>query len=396
MTHPRPASSSSRPTLLVHKSTQQAQRLNQVVDLLQREVGDDVVVGVAVSLDNHPPSQARGFLNRFNTLLTRADLCLVDPAIAAHPDQLGSNPKLLDRLPYLRGWPTTPAPRRIRTVLDRQRDLGATALLTPTGLLRDTNADQELERTFAWVRATRDLEPSAPLLVNLTLPATWLSNPDLRYKLLLELVESPEPSWYLRIHLPVPRPAHSQPRNEALLRGLQELGKTAASEAKRLIFATSGLTGWLATSLGAAGFGAGTTPSSNTFAQRAGIPQRPDNPWPKRPRYFEPALLHAVDLATHKILLTTKGYKPCTCPYCAQLHATDPDQLSTQWSSESAGLHRLLQLGRLLACLHAADPQAAARQTVDQALRFYHNLPPLPTHDDNQPRHLAPWARLLQ
>jgi hypothetical protein len=396
VTNPPPSSSPPRPILLVHKSTQQAHRLDEVVDILKREVGDDLVVGVSVSLGNQTPTEARRFLQRFNTLFTRVDLYLVDPAISAHPDQLGGSINLLDRVPYLRGWPTKPSRRRIRAVLDQQRDLGATALLTPTGLVRDTNADEELDRALAWVRATRDLEPLAPLLVNMTLPATWLADPDLRYKLLLELVESPEPRWYLRIRLPVPRPAHSQPRSEALLRGLQELGKTAASEAKQLIFATSGLTGWLATSLGAAGFGAGTTPTTNTLAEPSHVPQPPEDPWPERPRYFEPLLLHTVDLATHHMLLTSKDYKPCTCRFCNELDVANPKREPSQWNRETAGLHHLLQLGQLLARLHTTNSQATARQIVEHALSFYRHLLPLPTHHDNQPRHLEAWAQLLQ
>jgi len=269
-------------------------------------------------------------------------------------------------------------------------------LLTPAGLVRDANVDQELDRTFAWVHATRQLEPHAPLLVNLTLSSQWLSNPDLRHRLLTELVESNESMWYLRIRLPVPHPAHSQPRSEALLRGYQELGKVAASEAKQVIFATSGLTGWLATSLGAAGFGAGTTPATQTFARRPAIPQRPDDPWPERPRYFEPALLHTVDLATHQLLLNSKHYRPCDCRFCSELHAANPKRQPEQWNPELAGLHHLLQLGRLLACLHSSDPQTRARQEVEQALDFHATLPPLPTHRDNQPVHLRAWARLLQ
>jgi len=228
------------------------------------------------------------------------------------------------------------------------------------------------------------------------LPSQWLSNPDLRHRLLNELVESTEPMWYLRVRLPAPRPAHSQPRNEALLRGYQELGKVAASEGRQVILATSGLTGWLATSLGAAGFGAGTTPATRTFAEPTVIPQQPESPWPRRPRYFEPALLHTVDFATHELLLRSKDYTPCGCTFCAELGAANPKPPPDQWNGELAGLHHLLQLGRLLARLHTTDPQSTARHQVEQARAFHASLPPFPTHHDNQPLHLKAWAQLLQ
>ncbi len=138
MTTPQATTPTPLPILLVHKSRTHARRLDQVVEILQREDRDHLRVGVVASLANTSPAQARAFLGRFNTLFTMLDLRLVDPAIAAHRDQLGTNPKL----PHLQGpWPATPNPRRIRAVLNLQRELGATALLTPTGLVRDTDAD---------------------------------------------------------------------------------------------------------------------------------------------------------------------------------------------------------------------------------------------------------------
>jgi hypothetical protein len=384
--------SSDKPILLVHKTHQLARRLPEVVQVLRRDVGGDVRFGVAANLPNQPFDKGQRFLDQFAGL----DLRVVDPILHARHDQLGSKSKTPYTFPYMSDpWPSQPDYGLILDLFGQQRDLGATPLLSPTGWVSAADPERQLSAAFEWIRAARDLEPDASMLVNLTLDRAWLRSPRLRARLLEEMVESAERLWYLRVRWAVIKPPYSQQRDEDLLQGYADLGQVARAEGKTVIYPTSGLTGWLATGLGATGLGSGTSPCAQGFADEADV-RRPKGRTQRRlERYFEPSLLHVVDLTAHSALLGRPGYLTCDCPFCDELDAANPNLDPTTWNAEAAALHYLVQLGRLLAKLHVADPRAEARKEVERALDFRATVSGT-LIGNNRPQHLAAWDQVLQ
>ena len=382
-----------RPVLLIHKSYQHHRRLPELFEVLEGEVGGDVTLAVAVNLPCQRPEQARQFLEGIDA----ATLRVADPVIHCRSDQLGGATKKAVRVPYIsEAWPARPDDGLIQDLFDRQLDVGANVLLTPTGLVDDSDPRRELAAAIEWVQTARQLGPAAPMFVSLTVTHRWLTNERLRDRLLEELVESSERLWYVRVRWEVVKPPYSQQRDHDLLRGYKELAAAARSESKSIVFPTSGLTGWLATAYGAAGLGTGVGPSEQGFAERpvirlpAGVSRIP------KKRYFERALLHTVDLSTHTALLGSPGYLLCDCRFCKELDAANPAVDPANWDKEAAALHALVQTGRLLATLRVADPQAEARSEVARARTFAAAFSASVLNGDNRPRHLEAWDRALQ
>ena len=387
---------SKKPVLLLHKTHQRHKRLREVAEVLQAEVGDEVTIGVALSLPNQRPKNAQRFLDGLSL-----DLRVIDPTIYACPSQLGTTCKTPSRLfPYMREpWPARPDRRLIHELFQQQRGLGATVLLSPTGLIEASDPERELTTAFDWIREARDLEPAAEMMVNLTLDRSWLRTASLREHLLEEMVDSPETGWYLRVRWAAIKPPYSQQRDDDLLKGYQQLGQVARDEGKTLIYPTSGLTGWLASGLGASGFGSGTDASAQAFAEAIDVRLPKGRRRPRIERYFEPALLGIVDLATHRTLLGQHEYITCDCPFCEELDASNPNLDPSGWNGETASLHCLVQLGRLLSKLQGGDPQVEARKEVERARDFYNavtNSVPGSVAGNNRPLHLRAWGQVLQ
>jgi hypothetical protein len=383
----------SGPILLLHKSHKKFQRLTELMEVLDDEIGAEVTLGMAVNLPNQRPERARQFFSG----LDAAALRIADPAIHYRREQLGRAPKQAAKFPYLTApWPVQPDPAWISDLFEQQINVSANVVLSPTGLVDDSDPGRQLATALEWVQAARQLGPPAPMFVNLTLAHRWLSNRGLLDRLLEELVESTEPLWYLRIRWGVVKPPHSQQRDDELLRGYKELATVARSEGKTPMFPTSGLTGWLAAACGAAGLGTGMGPSEQGFAEQpvirlpAGVPRIP------KKRYFERSLLHVVDVSTHMALLGSPGYVVCDCRFCKELDAANPRLDPANWDNEAAALHYLVQTGRLLASLRAADPQIEARREVERARAFESTVSGMVVTGDNRPRHLAAWDRALQ
>jgi hypothetical protein len=368
-----------KPILLVHKSHQQYQRLPELLHTLDREVGGTVTLGASLNLPCQAASRARRYLDQFPASVLK----LADPAVFRHADQLGEPAKKNDQkhFRYMTApLPASPNRRWISELLHLQEDVGATALLTPTGVVDDADPEQQLTNALDWVRSTRQANPALPMFVNLTFSRYWLMNPRLRDRLLEELVESQERLWYLRFRWAVVKPPYSQQRNLDLLEGYRELARVARVEGKVLLLPTSGLTGWLGTAWGARGFGTGMGPAEQAFADRTTFRMPAGSRRPRRHRYFEPSLLHVVSLATHQSLIGSRDYLTCQCPFCEELDATNADLDPTTWARDASGLHYLFQSGRLLADLQAGDSQAEARKEVERAMkRLYRPAPSLGT-----------------
>jgi hypothetical protein len=383
--------SGNKPILIVHKSHQYADRLPRLFGYLQRTTGTDLELGAGIYLSRQDPAETR----RYMAAVSAIGLRIADPELHAHADQRGHAVTHQKDHRYL----VDPLPRRpesawISAYLARQRDVGATALLTPTGWLPGADPQVEVREAMEWVRATRALNPSEPLLVSLALPRTWLETDSYRAVLLREIVDSNEPNWYVRVLWQPLTPRYGQLRDPNLLRGYQELAATASGEGKILILPSTGLLGWLATGWGASGLSAGLGMPELAFAEpmkfraKKGVPQPP-----AKSRYFESMLLHTVDLDTHTRLLDEAQYVCCDCPYCKNLQAASPPN-GNAWSREEAALHFMVQLARELSRLNVRNPRTAALREVKAARACWDGLAVKPI-GENAPQHLDIWGQLL-
>lgn len=387
------------PLLLLAKSYQQSGQMPSVARVASRVTRGRVGIGVVVRLPSLTPEAARRYLDHFPASSIRiADPDLYMAPAYGGPDA-GVSPQKASRHPWLAtASPASQPPNSswIREVLDRQTDVGATVLLSATGWVSAANGAREFAQALRWVTESRRLAGSAPMFVNLTMDGSWLTEPGLRRVLLNEIVESVERLWYLRFRWPIVQPRYGQLRIRALIEGYRQLSLTAALEEKVLIVPNSGLTGWVATALGATGFSTGPSWPEQAYAAPQIIANRPGQ---RRPpptlRLFERTLLHTVDHASHVAMLQHTGYQLCRCRYCAALGTSTPS--AARWNKETASMHYLLRCARLTALLASSNRRIEALREVRRAQAFLQRTfgtPAAPT-GNNAPAHLAEWERVL-
>lgn len=379
------------PTFVVHRSFHQASQLPDLVVRAQRACGTDATVAVATRLPLQAPSAARDFLNSVPTATLRfADPeihTLPGPARAPHPKNLKQAAK------YRYGGvpvPAAPDPGWVRDVLDAQHDAGANVMLSASGWVGTAQGRQQLATAMSFVAETRaQLGADDPMFVNLTLDAAWLLNAGLRAQLLQEVVESPEPLWWLRVMWPPLRPnPYSQLVDAGLLDGYKELAQTAAAEGKVVFLPNSGLTGWVATALGASGFSTGMSGPERAYLNQP--PQGGGGAGTPRERFFERNLLHTSLRADLPPLTRQGGYQVCGCAYCRVL-ANGP------WRKDQEHLHYLHNAAELTALLGRTGRQAAARARVQEAVTFNDSLTGAARlTGESDPKHLHPWTALLR
>jgi hypothetical protein len=206
------------------------------------------------------------------------------------------------------------------------------------------------------------------MFVNLTLAGDWLANPVLRTMLLDEIVESTEPLWYIRVRWPIVEPRYGQLTNGPLLDGYKELAATAALEGKVLVLPNSGLTGWVATALGASGFSTGTSWPEQAFCDERRFGRQPgqSNP-PAAERYFERAVLNPLLWSDAQGLGNVHGFVACQCRYCLAMRANG-------YSREHAGAHYLVRTARLLDDIGSTNRRLEALRSVRSAQGFQASL----------------------
>ncbi|SDO34228.1 hypothetical protein SAMN05660199_01755 [Klenkia soli] len=392
--------SGSMPLLLLAKSAQKAGHLPEVAQVATRVTGGAVGVGVVLRLPSHTAAAAAAFLARFGSSPVR----LADPDLYRAPSHGSPDKAIGVRTVKWHPWlANAPAPSSstdtawVGTVLQKQIDAGATVMLSATGWVGATNGAIELGHARRWVAASRAAaRPSTPMFVNLTMDRAWLTDSNLRSLLLQELVESNERLWYLRFRWPVTNPRYGQLRDAAVLDGYKLLAVTAALEGKVLVLPNSGLTGWVATALGATGFSTGMSWGEQAYADpRIVSARKGEPPPPPTLRLFERSLLHTVDHASHVALMAQQDYLLCRCRYCQALGAHT--QSPARWDRETAGLHYLLRVARLTAMLNGPARRTEATREVLRAQQFLKataTTAAAPT-GNNAPAHLSEWYRLL-
>lgn len=385
------------PVLLVHKSHQLWQRIPQALGVARRVTGGRIGTGAVARLPRMSPDSARDFLRS----CTHASLRVADPEVFALP-QTGSPAKPIPststrHYPWATGIPDPQAPeadkeRWAQEVVYAQILAGANVLLSPTGWVTDQNAVRALREAMSWVvRTRRVLGPEVDFFVNLTLAGGWLTNPQLRQVLLNEIVESTERLWYIRVRWPIVDPRYGQLIDPGMLDGYKDLAATARLEEKILLLPNSGLTGWLATALGATGFSTGTSWPEQAFAEERKMGSTPGRPKPPAiQRYFERSVLHPLPWDDAQALSQVADHVACQCRYCRSLRADG-------YEKSLASSHYLVRVARLVDELGNVDRRTEALRIVRAARAFVTALPA--THALTGawlPGHLAPWeARLL-
>lgn len=363
---------------------------------LLRRVGGEVpsaALGSVVSLSTSTPANAAARV----ALGTRAHIRLADPQLWKHdtsgwPAVKPGEPK--KALNY--SWWSSAKPHSqpvdaawVAEVLQTQRDAGANLLLSATGWVEPSNARKSLDDATRWVQASRDAVLGEPMFVNLAFDLSWLSNPSQLSMLLTELVESTEELWYLRFFWPKNTVRYGQLTRADVLDGYAQLVAVAGAEDKRLVLANTGLTGWIATALGGAGFSTGNSWPEQAFVDSPG---GGGGKGARKERYFDRNVLHTVEHPAQIRLARQAGYVTCTCAYCAALFGGGP------WSHAYAGDHGVMRAAALTeSILSAPNPRASAHATVASAIAFNARLTGTAALSGNdRPRHLPLWESTLR
>lgn len=381
-----------QPMLAVHRSFRDKDFPTMLRHLRARTA--DVTNGVVISLSTHNDGKARSEMGD----AASADVRLADPQLWKHdtsgwPGVDVGKPKTA----WKRTWWTAALPHAAKSdpawatrILETQLSVvGANMALSATGWVDSANARQSLDDALRWVQVSRSvLGEGVPMFVNLTFDHVWLSNPILRSMLLTEIVESSEDMWYLRFCWPKPMVRYGQLTNPDVLLGYQELCQVAADEGKRVVLANSGLTGWVATALGAAGFSTGTS-----WPEQAHVMESPmgGNGGPPKERYFDRNLLHTVERPTYLRIARSPAHVACACTYSSSLAR------GAVWDFQHAGYHYLMNAGDLTQQIaRATDPRAQAQATVTAAATFAGSLSGATAlAGADRPLHLPGWGKAL-
>ncbi|CAG7640519.1 hypothetical protein SIM91_04025 [Rhodococcus opacus] len=392
------------PLFIMHKSHQYAGILpNVLADVAGRHAGA-LHLGVIAPMPRMRPPALRTFLDG----MSAAPLRIADPEAFARDDSFGPTLTAQREKPYVGPstasyWSYFTDPQAgghteawVGEVLDAQRDAGATVLLTP-GLWADPatpDASLAIMRQHAvWARDA--LKPAEHLAVNATIPASWLTTPSLRNRLLDEVIDMDDEVFYLRVRWPLLGQAYGQLLDEAILDGYAEVANVFEENDKVLILPNSGMTGWVALALGAHGFSTGIGSGERAFADTRVIRIKRTGPRPAPTRRtFSTSILHVTDEDTAQ-LLDALGPGNCRCRFCR----TQRRLPAGQWEKSLAGAHYLRRVADLTADIsrHSRGRRVAARSVVRNARTFVtSSSTSVPLSGTNDPKHLPLWAGLLK
>jgi hypothetical protein len=393
------------PLLLLHRSHQHSKLLPTVISDASRRHAGALHIGVVASMPRMSPTGLRDFLSK----TADAPVRIADPEAFARLDSFG--PVLSgqrDGKPYV-GLSTQPhwqyftetqpsggTDSWVRATLAAQRNAGATVLLTPGVWLDPATSAGSLDtmRQHAeWAQSA--LEPGEHLAVNITMPASWLTTPALRNRLLDEIVDMDHEVFYLRVRWPLMAQPYGQLLNPGILDGYVQVANVFEENDKVLLLPNTGLTGWVALAWGAHGFSTGIGSGERAFAETRVIKIKQSGPRPAPThRTFAASVLHTTDVATAARLDAVPNAQPCTCRFCRTLRRLP----SGQFSKELAGAHYLRRVADLTAATttHSRGRRVATRQTIRSARRFISgDASVVPLTGVNDPKHLPLWADRL-
>lgn len=391
------------PLFILHKGAQHSGILPAVAADITSRYRGALHVGVAASLPRTSPASLKRF---FDSMTSAAPIRFADPEAFARPDSLGQaiatqrgDKPLVGKSgahwsyfgdPQSGGYSDT----WVQDVLDAQRSMGASVLLTP-GLWADPTSMQaslaSARQQAIWARSA--LAPGEHLAVNMTLTPPWLTNVTLRHKLLDEVLDMDESVFYIRVRWPLMPQPYGQLLDPAILDGYVELANVFEENDKVLILPNTGLTGWISLAWGTHGYSSGIGAGERSFADTRVIRMKRTNPRPAPTnRTFVGEVLHVTDVTTAG-QLEQLGRGPCKCRFCAR------QRQLPQWDKALAGAHYLRQAADLTAGVstHSRGRRTAARQIVRTASsQVALASAQVPLTAANDPKHLPIWAPLLR
>jgi hypothetical protein len=355
------------PTFLVHKSFQYAKRVPEALRYISGLHSPSLGIGVVAPVHTHK----RKAVEQFVASCGIAPLVLVDPELhfATTSTWDGAGAKFNDDWSALMDMPEKPKPKWVKLALDTQSDLGANVALSASGWVDAAHATKSLARAMNFVAESRSYVGStSAMMVNLSFDWRWLVDDALRAMLLQEIVESNEQVWYLRFYWPEVPVRYGQLTDPAVLVGYRELATLCALEDKQLFLPNTGLTGWVATALGATGFSTGQAWPEQAFARQRIMGGRKGQPPPPAiPRYFDSQLLHTIEFSEFERLSAFASHAKLDTPFSLEIDVDGH-------SRELAGLHYLMAVAELQAKLKGKRPEAKASREVAAATKFITDL----------------------
>lgn len=391
------------PLFLIQRSAQHSVWLPNVASDIQARHAGKLNLGVVAPMPRMTPKSLQGFFEK----MAHVPLRFADPEAFARDDSWGPHLAVQKEKPYVgksgANWsyftqkqPPGHSANWVSEVLDAQRSMDATVLLTP-GIWADpatSDAAIDTMRTHAmWARAA--LLPGEHMAVNVTLSHSWLTTPHLRDKLLNHMMDMDENVFYVRLRWPLMPQPYGQLWESAILDGYMELSNVFEENDKVLILPNTGLTGWMSLAWGASGYSTGIGASERAFSdvRVIKIKQKGPRPEPTR-RIYVPELLHITDTGTSE-QLERLGAAKCRCRYCISQRKTQ----GVRWDKALAGAHYLRHLADITAevATHGKGRRTSARGIVRDATAFAAaSSQQVPLQKTNDPKHLAIWASRLR
>lgn len=392
------------PLVLLQRSHQHSTYLRTVISDSMHRHGARLSVGVVAPLPRMTPENIR----RFFSTVDNAPVRIADPEAFARLDSFGDTLSVQrGGKPYIgpstsKHWPyiTDQLPQGgtsawVEQVVEAQRNVGANVFLTPGVWADPADSARSLNTIRQHARWARDVcDKDDKVVVNITLPSSWLSTSGLRDRLLDEIVDMDDNVFYLRVRWPLLVQPYGQLLDTKIIDGYVEMCNVLDENDKSLILPNTGITGWVALAWGAHGFSTGVGTGERAFADTRviRIKNRPRRE-PTR-RTFVTPLLHVTDVPTANRFNALPEVGECRCKFCRALS----DLPTGAFSKDYAGGHYLKSTVDLTAEITRSSRgrRIAARQIVRGARNLVDvTKDRVPLVDNNNPRHLQLWSDRL-
>jgi hypothetical protein len=393
------------PLVLLQRSHQHSTYLPTAIsDGMQRH-GARISVGVVAPLPRMTPENIRRFFSKVHNVPVR----IADPEAFARLDSFGETLSVQrGGKPYIgpstsKHWsyitdslPQGGTSAWVAQVVEAQRNVGASVILTPGVWADPADSARSLNTIRQHAQWTHEAcNKSDKVIVNITVPSSWLSTPSLRDRLLDELIDMDDNTFYLRVRWPLLVQPYGQVLDTKILDGYAEICNVLDENDKSLILPNTGITGWVTLAWGAHGFSTGVGTGERAFADTRviRIKNRPRRE-PTR-RTFVTPILHVTDVPAANRFNALPEVGECRCKFCRALETLP----AGQFNKDFAGGQYLKSALDLTAEItkRARGRRMAARQIVRDARNLIEAVQDrVPLVDNNNPRHLQLWSDRLR
>ena len=276
----------------------------------------------------------------------------------------------------------------LQEIVLTQRDLGATALITPTLPLETNHGETELLQMLDWATRARRTPGAedAQFLTGLVLHREWLAKNKQRELLLNHLTDRPDGGFYIVVRWPAAK-SNENIGDQAAREGVKELVEVLGGDDREILLGRMGLAGWPLMALGESAASASAIPSHVLsdpvkFARKKGSPTIP-----RVPLYLDRRFLSYVPFERMSAINAISGIVHCPCADCAAL--------ANGYNDRSAFRHYLTTLADLRdQTTQNPNPRSYALREAKTAQALISSNPTLalPTRTT---AHLAVWESLL-